>query len=248
MGGALTQDGAHCVFGLHDVVYRPAEGLRAFPDGGIAKYVVDRHKLAMVELSSGEVRVLVDRPNRDWQRGSGGYRVESVRAGSALVSQGGTRPDHEMLQLHWRLDIEDGSMEALDLRQAFAAEGREFERVELVDDDFTLIAVVRNDADRQEIWSRRSDGTLLRLAETELYYGAAEGDIWWYDTERRAGARTDYRSGETRFERRANFAVPRDPPSRVCRPSFGGRDLLYQERQGEAWVERRLPVDPARLR
>ena len=36
----LHPDGQRCLYAFDDVVYRPAAGLRAFPDGGIPPYFV----------------------------------------------------------------------------------------------------------------------------------------------------------------------------------------------------------------
>ncbi len=247
-GAVLHEDGVRCVFGLHDVVYRPAEGMRAFPDGGVPRYDVDRHKIAFVDRVSGEIRVLVDRPNRDWQPGQGGFHVAGVAGEVALVSRGGQRSDYTHDHGYWKLDLRDGDLEVLSLRTAFAQLGREVARVELADADFNLVAVVRDGAGHQEIWSRADDGTLRKLATTEHYYGAHGGEIWWYEVASRAGARTDYRSGSTQLERRANFAMPRRDPVRDCQASFDGRRLLFRERAASGWSERELGVEPAKLR
>jgi hypothetical protein len=244
----LHEDGARCVFALHDVVYRPAEGLRAFPDGGVPRYDVDRHKLGIVDVRTAKVTVLVDQNNRHWLQGHGGFHVTGVKGRSALVSQNGQRPDYEHDHLWWRLDLVSGALDKLPLHDELAAKSPALGRVAIADVDFTLILVTRKGDDPQEVWSRTADGALRRLAVTDHYYGTAEGQIWWYDTAARAGARTNYRTGETVHERRANFAIPREDPVRGCKARFDHRELILQDRIDGSWRDRTLPVKAAALR
>lgn len=222
--------------------------MRAFPDGGIPRYVTDRHKLGSVDVRTGKVTLLVDEKNRDWLNGHGGFHVTEVRGRWALVGQGGQRDDYAHDHVWWRLDLESGDLEELPLPEELAAKGRSIGRVSLADDDFTLILVTAKDDGPQEVWSRTSDGELRRLAVTDHYYGATEKQIWWYDVAARAGARTDYRTGTTVHERRANFAMPRRDPVSGCRAGSNGRELVFQEKVGGSWSDRVLPVQAAALR
>lgn len=245
---ALHEDDTRCLFALHDVVYRPAEGMRAFPDGGVPRYVIDRHKVGVVDVHSGEATVLVDRKNRRWLDGHGGFHVTGLRGRWAILGQAGQRPDHELDRVWWRLDLASGDLEELPLAEELAAVHRVLERVALADDDFTLILHTQKGEGPQEIWSRTADGTLRRLAATDHYYGAAEGQIWWYDVGARAGARTDYRTGATVRERRASFAMPRQDPTAGCAARSAGRELVFQQKSDGDWQETPLPVRAASLR
>jgi hypothetical protein len=244
----LHEDGVRCVFALHDMVYRPAEGMRAFPDGGVPRYDVDRHKLGILDVQTGKTTVLVDRKNRGWLPGHGGFHVAGVEGRSALVRQGGQRRDYEHDHLWWRLDLDSGDLSVLAIDEEMRREGLAVGPVTLVDGDFTLMIVTAKGDRSQEVWSRRADGTLRRLAVTDHYYGTAEGQIWWYDVAERAGARTDYRTGETVHERRANFAMPRQDPVKGCKARFDHRGLILQEQVGGSWRDRVLPVEASALR
>lgn len=239
----LHEDGERCVFSFHDVVYRPAEGLRAFPDGGIPRYEIDRHKIAVVNVTSGEVSVLVDEMNLDWLDGHGGFHIAGLRGDWALVGQGGQREDYAPDHIWWRLDLTSGELVQLALEQEFAKEGREVGRVELVDDEFTLIVVTKKGERPQEIWSRSKNGTRRHLATTDHFYGAANGEIWSYDVPSRAGARTNYNTGTTVLDRRANFSIPRKEAVRACSPRINTSELIFQEKVGEGWVERPLAIE-----
>lgn len=238
----LHEDGARCVFARHDAVYRPAEGMRAFPDGGIPRYDTDRHQIGIIDLHTGKTTTLVDEKNRRWLDGHGGFHVVGVRGEWGLVRQSGQRPNYEHDHRWFQLDLSSGDLVELELDQELAARGPTLERVELVDADFTLILVSKKGQGAQEIWSRIASGSLRRLATTDHYYGTTEGQIWWYDVAARAGARTDYSTGATVLERRANFAMPRKQPTRICEASFDGKALRYQEKIGYDWRIRELVV------
>lgn len=239
----LHHDDERCVFSFHEVVYRPAEGLRAFPDGGIPRYEIDRHKIAVVNVTSGEVSVLVDEKNRDWLDGHGGFHIAGLRGNWALVGQGGQREDYAPDHIWWRLDLTSGELVELALEEEFANEEREVGRVELVDDAFTLIVVTKKEERPQEIWSRSKNGTRRHLATTDHYYGASNGEIWSYDVPSRAGVRTNYKTGASLIDRRANFSIPRKEKVRACSPRINTSELVFQEKVGDSWVERPLEID-----
>lgn len=169
-------------------------------------------------------------------------RWPQVRGRWALARQSGQRPNYEHDHKWFRLDLGSGDLAELPLDQELAVRGRRLGRVELVDPDFTLILVTNKNEDPQEVWSRGESRSLQRLAVTDHYYGATEGQIWWYDVAARAGARSDYISGATVRERRANFAMPRNEPTHRCEAIFDGNELLYQEKIQSGWQTRRLVV------
>ncbi len=60
-------DGRIGIFTMKRLVYRPASGWRAFPDGGIPKYLMDRNYIAVYDFTSGRTRVI--------------YREDALREG-----------------------------------------------------------------------------------------------------------------------------------------------------------------------
>ena len=245
---ALHEDGARCVFALHDKVYRHAEGIRAFPDGGIPQYDIDRHKVGIVDVHTGKVNILIDRANRDWLDGHGSFHISEVKGRFALVGQGGQRSDYQHDHLWWQLDLVSEELVALKIDAEFVKVGRDIAFVTIADADFTLIAVTEEVNGTKEVWSRTAAGTLRKLAATNHYYGSAQGEIWWYDVDARAGSRTNYLTGSTVRERRADFAIPRTDPTGSCRPTSGGKELLYQQSNGGVWRDTPLAVRATELR
>jgi hypothetical protein len=244
----LHEDGTRCVFTLHDAVYRPAEGMRAFPDGGVPRYDIDRHKIGIVDLDTAETSVLVDNKNRHWLDGHGGFHLVGLRGRWALLRQAGQRPNYEPDHRWLKLDLESGDLEELALDAEMSEKNRQLGRAEIADDAFTLILVTKKDSNPQEIWARSANGTLENLARTDHYYGTAEGQIWWYDVGARAGARTNYKTGTTILERRANFAMPRKDPIRRCQASFDGAQLIHQYKVDGSWKDEALPLRASELR
>ena len=77
------------LFSFKHLVYRPAEGIAAFPDGGMPKYGPGRESPGTYHIPSGVLRILRREPNRRWADGQGTYGIQRSRGGVALVTQGG---------------------------------------------------------------------------------------------------------------------------------------------------------------
>lgn len=245
----LHDDGRRCVFGFHDVIYRPATGMRAFPDGGIPRYLVDQHILAMVDVQTGEITLLLERTNKDFQRGQGGFHVGSVRGQHVLVTQGGQGRHTPSEYRWWHVQLSNGAHQQFRLREEFKKVGHKVKYAVIGDDDFTLIVQTEAiDGGSNAVWSRTRDGTLLELATTDYYYGVHDEQIWFYDPERRAGGRTNMHTGETVWNRSASFHIPRVEVTTGCQPTSDHKGLKYQSREPSGWVDHVLPVTAENFR
>jgi hypothetical protein len=67
----LADDRKRILFSYHHFTYRPAAGWRAFPDGGVPKYLKDVNLVGTYDLPRKKVTILRRENNRDWQPGSG---------------------------------------------------------------------------------------------------------------------------------------------------------------------------------
>ncbi len=246
----LKADGTTCVFTFHDRIYRPATGLRAFPDGGRAKYVRDAHIIATVDVHTHQVNRIVDLPNREFLPGQGGFVVQDLRGDYAVVGQGGQGLDYEHRHRWWLLDTAKSMLSELDLQAEIAPHGRTVTHVFVGDAKGTLVLLTApassSASPDQQVWSRTSEGTLRNLASTEHYYGVYRGEIWYYDTTERAGKRTNLLTGTSVVERRADFAIPQVKPTTGCSATHAG--LVHQVKHGDAWNDRPLPTSPADFR
>ncbi len=239
----MHEDGRRCVFGHHARVYRPAAGLRAFPDGGIPWWRTDRHEVGVVDVSTGEMRILWSSPNRDFAPGQGAPHVVGVVGRGALVSQGGQRRRNLAefaVRSQW-IALDTGAHTELPLADELAALGRRPTTTWIADDAPTLVVVTEplRAGPPRDAWVRDAHG-LRRLAVSDHLYGVRDGLLWWYDPTRGAGITNDVHTGAEVVHRRADFALPRADPTRACGVTAGGTALEVQERGPSGWRRRRI--------
>jgi hypothetical protein len=85
----LLSDGDTVVFTAAHHIYRRATGWRAFPDGGVPKYVADQQALGLFSISSGKLQVLSIRQNERFQPGDARLNAQDSCGTKVLLSYGG---------------------------------------------------------------------------------------------------------------------------------------------------------------
>ena len=191
----LLDDGKTILFTYHDYAYRPATGWRAFPDGGISKYVRDSSLIGCYDLSSSKVRLLLRENNSEWQPGSGLYTINGVNGRTALLSQGGQlRGPFRLGGRYLLLDLVGGNMKRLDLNGDMAKLGMDPGEIYLVDPDGTILFVAlsqalakepRKNDDLKEIWLRTPDGSYLKVASASTYETVRNREVIYWVRETR---------------------------------------------------------------
>ncbi len=187
----LTED-KHVLFSYHHFAYRPAAGMRAFPDGGIPKYVKDENLLGLFDPATGKVNILRREKNKDWQPGSGTFAVHSLKGNKALISQGGQLRGPFALGVGYLLlDLKLGTLSDLDLKADLAKHGRDTGQIYLADTQGTLVFITQSLAeasaakrDREptpEIWVRTAAGDYLKIAASEHYQETLNGEVIYWD-------------------------------------------------------------------
>lgn len=245
------------LFSFKHLVYRPAEGIAAFPDGGIPKYVRDEDILGTYHIPSGALRFLRREPNRRWADGQGQFGIQRARGGVALVSRGGQlRRDLSTTTYEdWLVDIEAGSFTPVDYRAALDARKLASAGMYLVDERGTLLFVTtplstaggRHDERNAALWIRTPAGEYLHVAPTSHYEGM-EGDelIFWIPETRRFHA-FDVVSRATR-ELPGYRVRPQADVGEGVNVESGGQRLLIGRKTGSGWNYQPLPLEPARLK
>ena len=251
----LSDDGRTAIFTFQRLVYRPAEGMRAFPDGGIPRYLEDEHWIGHVDLESGESRILAKQRNVHWAPGQGSYHVQQVVGATALLGRGGQR--RYDLQFEYRsylLDVRTGSLRELSLRSGLAELGRAPGYAYLVREDGLLVLVTpslaeaeqhpqwsRVDAILPEIWLREPGGGLRRVAASHHYEGFRDGGVFYWSRRDRRHRRYDVATGETRGVEEPRFATP---DLRIgVGLSSDRRSLELQSKTQAGWRYEPLPVE-----
>ena len=138
----LADDKRTVLFSFHRFAYRAATGWRAFPDGGIPKYVTDINLLGTYDLQTRKIKILRREKNSQWQPGSGLFTIHSANGSKALISQGGQlRGPFKLGVKYVLLDFQRGDATDIDLKSDLAQRGRDTGQIYLVDGDGTLVFV-----------------------------------------------------------------------------------------------------------
>lgn len=182
-----TDDGRSVIFTAQRLVYRPAAGWRAFPDGGIPYYSKDEDIVGVYDLADRKLRVIEKQKNTYWQPGQGEFHVTHSKGRIAVISVGGQKKSDYLTDVrHYLLDIRGGRLKQVPLRDDFAARGREMGYFYLLDEDGTMLLTALaagtehgRDA-RYEFWVRHPSGEYINLGSGLDYYGLENGElIFW---------------------------------------------------------------------
>lgn len=160
---------------------------------------------------------------------------------------------------HCLLDLRAGELERIGLREELAEEGRALGIVYLVDGDGTLVLVTpsleeagrnahwnRDPSIVPELWVRKPDGALVRIAATRHYEGFRDGKVlYWLPGDREHHA-SDVRRRVTRTIR--DPRLEQQPPILKARASSDGATLELHAWGDEGWITAPLDLDPASLR
>ena len=243
----LADDGNSVVFGFHRLRYRPAAGIRAFPDGGIPRYLADKHVLGVFDRTTKTLRILQKEPNRTWTDGQGSFYIGDMKGPMVLVSQGG-QGRHDLSRTivrHCLVNWRTGAAEDLDLRADFAKLGLDPGIIYLVNEDGTLLFITHpleqpgSSAKQEgetvpEIWIRIPAGEYVKAATTAHYEGYENGDVIYWEPDTR-------KFSAFRVADRTTRRIPnrRPPPLSQVTVGVGMSDdrksIEYGTKKGDQW-------------
>jgi hypothetical protein len=186
--------GKRVVFAYHRFKYRPAAGWRAFPDGGIPKYVEDENVLGVFDPGTRVLKILRREKNTEWQPGSGTMTIVAVRGNKALIAQGGQLRGPFALGTRYILaDVERGELRDMDLKGDLAGRGRDRGELYLADGEGTIVFVTvsldqaknpkayRDGEIVPEIWVRTPSGEYLKAAASSHYQEVRDGEVIYWE-------------------------------------------------------------------
>lgn len=246
------------LFSFKRLVYRPAEGLAAFPDGGVPKYVADEDVLATYHIPSGALRILRRERNRRWTDGQGQYGIQRAKGAVALVSQGGQlrRDLAKNAYEDWLVDIATGSFQPVDYRTALVEHRLKMTEMYLVDARGTLLFVTvplaspsrKGDETDVWLWIRTPGGDYVQVARTS-HYERMEGDdlVYWIPETRRFKAFNVVTHATRDLP---GYRVPPFVEDAVEGVSIetGGKRLMFGRKGDAGWQYEPLPLEPDLLR
>lgn len=252
---ALLGDGS-VLFSFSHLVYRPATGITAFPDGGVPRYLADESILGTFHPASGDVRILRREKNERWSQGQGRYGIQGVSGTMAVVNQGGQlrRDLARTLVEHWLVDAATGVMQRVDWEAALAERGLVADEVRILDGRGTLLFVTRplgeggrprTSPDRR-LWARTAAGVFVEVAPTP-HHERMLGDelVYWVPETRRFHAWHTV-SGTTR-ELPGYRVPPYEDVTEGVTLDPGGGAVSFGRKSGDSWQYERLPLTAERV-
>ena len=220
--------------------YRPAEGVAAFPDGGVSHYLDDRIVIAVVPVAGGRPRVL-QRLSNAGVSGSGSVALRTYDADPdhllVLLGEQSSTAAPSRLRL-WRLATADGQVTpypdlAADLRAKTRRLGsKEFGDVRVIDPDGTLLIGAEGPAG-DELWIRSAAGEYRLVDPLKHFYGIRDAELYyWSGDEARV---TNWRTGQVRIVARYDPAI-RQTSTLIRRdPTVTAIEAAAPKRSSIAW-------------
>jgi hypothetical protein len=257
----LGKDASTAVFTYQRLVYEPARGLAAFPDGGVPRYREDHALFGTCDVGGGQVRILISEKNREFQPGQGRLYIVDLYGDKVLLSRGGQLKNSDRRAVRYLLtDVRKGRPLPLDLAGTFAERKRAPGIIRMIDGEGTLLfesptlaeadgdpGWTRNPSVIPELWVRRPDGRLRRLAATRHFVAAVGGEVYFWDSAAREHVAVDIETGARRPA--PEFRSPSPPPTEVGLSIAGHRrTLLLGKRDGDKWNYREIPIQSSLLK
>ncbi len=238
---AKQNESGAVLYTLQEVVYRPAAGLAAYPDGGIPQYVVDRNVIGLID-AAGASRTLHIAENTRWQHGQGQFAIAGFKGTTAVVAEGGQRRDDYLTDSHFYLvDISTAQVAEFPLKEDLAARGRRLGYSYLLDQNGTLLLMTwpsgnrRTDATSDnEIWLRKPSGEYVLVAKAADLYEQLQGKLVYWELNTRTLFEYEVATGRAHAIRR-HTPAPEVRPDTEVRVSSDGTALERWKRSGSAW-------------
>jgi len=236
------------VFTFKYTVYRPAQGLAAWPDGGIPKYIHDESMIGVFDVATSELHLLAREKNARWSNDQGHYFVSQASGPLVLVGRGGqTRDLSGMLNENFLLNVDDGSTQALKFREVLTEKGQKSHIAYLVSPAGHMVFVTSPDAsprdeENGQIWLRAPDDSYHLVADaTRHYEGVGNGEvIYWLLATRefKAFNMTTYETRSLPGYRQRGYV---DVTEGVTVPGMGEKIDVGHKVNG-TWVYTTLPI------
>jgi hypothetical protein len=258
MSADTALDGKVGVFTLKRLVYRPAAGVAAFPDGGIPQYLMDRNYVALYDFATGTTRVVYreDALGSDWLPGSSTLFVAAALGPRVIIRKSGqAKGSYATCTETWWLNLEQGTRESLPLEKELASRQRRLGYFYLVDERGTLVLVVTPVGETgspreetQELLIRHPEGNYDTVGRFVQYYGVRNGELFYWSAEHRFAAYRIATRERREPDRRESLGLSSNPkealaggPALAVRHDQGSY-LAVGRKQGDAWHYERLPL------
>lgn len=184
------------IFTYKKIIYKPATGWRAFPDGGIPLYIKDIDYIAVYDFAKRKIKIVHQESNLKghWGDGHGEFFVNATYGKKVLVSRGGQRRfDLKSEHLFYWLELDSGRLMELPLAEELAQRGLEVGYLYLIDEVGTLILVApslgsspnwtRDMKVNPHLLIRHSNGDYEDITRIVPYYGVKNKDVHYWSSD-----------------------------------------------------------------
>lgn len=197
------------LFTANRLIYRRATGINAFPNGGIPKYLMDRHIIGRYDFEQDQLEILVDQPNNSWAHGQGEFSIDEIQPPLTLIHRGGQRrSDLEFADRHYLLQIDRGEFTEISYKKKLKRHGRVVTQADLVDPNGILLfwTVTPREQDQHvswrrakevvpELWTRLPDGQYHFVVATRHYEQYRDGAVIYWNPDDLQFYRVEIRTG-----------------------------------------------------
>ena len=252
---AMLMNDDNVIFSYQNTVYKQAQGMAAFPDGGTQKYIRDRNIIGQHNIKTGKTKILLSENNRKWAHNQGHFQITHVKYPYAIAAQGGQ--DRELigsLYVDWLANIETGKVTPIDTAGNLRNKGYKVVERHLADKEGTIVLIVnplesKSDDYKDgisELWIRTSTGEYRKIAATWHYQTAEAGEIIYWMLDTRQFMAYNLASGQTR-----NLPDYRVPPfsdiDKGVTLSSNRSTLKYGNKVNDKWEYTPLDIPVAGL-
>jgi len=252
---ALIQDGRTVIFTFHDLVYRPAKGIAAFPDGGIPKYIMDTSFLCTFDRTTGKLRKIMKEKNKEWTNGSGALHIVTSRGNAVVVSQSGQKRQDlgSTLTRHHILNIATGAYDTFDLADDLRKHRRKMGPLYLCDDNGTLVIITPSESAKSsgtevpEIWVRLMGGRYILAGASAHYQETVNGEVVYWDHKDRQYYAFSIQKNITR--RLKGYSIPASKQvTEGVSVGSSGASVDFGVRTNSVWHYKPLPITATAVR
>ena len=172
------------IFAYSREVYRPATGLRAFPDGGVGKYTEDQEVLGIFNLKSKSTNVIKRFRNDHWISGSGDLHLVDLCKQMLFFRRGGQQKSvagagYQQKSIEYLLKLPGAKPTELELAVEAHRQGKVLRQTYLISGEGDLLIFLSPNQDKNtktvEVVHRMANGEYKKILDVPSHISTYQG-------------------------------------------------------------------------